>query len=101
MGHDFRRAAAGVGIQDRRIRAHARTFPRADLAERGGEPLPDDAKAGRPHRLVHLEEPPGKPWLPLVPEDTGAGYLAPTVHHHAHFRVWQRKGYDMNIVAPR
>ena len=23
--------------------------------------------------------------------------LAPTVHHHAHFRVWQRKSYDMNI----
>jgi len=23
--------------------------------------------------------------------------LPPTVHHHAHFRVWQRKFYDMNI----
>jgi len=23
--------------------------------------------------------------------------LPPTVHHHAHFRVWQRRGYDMNI----
>jgi putative transposase len=23
--------------------------------------------------------------------------LPPTVHHHAHFRVWQRKSYDMNI----
>jgi len=23
--------------------------------------------------------------------------LPATVHHHAHFRLWQRKGYDMNI----
>jgi hypothetical protein len=23
--------------------------------------------------------------------------LPPTVHHHAHYCVWQRKGYDMNI----
>jgi REP element-mobilizing transposase RayT len=22
--------------------------------------------------------------------------LPPTTHHHAHLRVWQRKGYDMN-----
>ena len=27
--------------------------------------------------------------------------LPPTVHHHAHFRVWERKGYDMNIWTPR
>jgi putative transposase len=27
--------------------------------------------------------------------------LPPTVHHHAHFRVWQRKGYDMNIWTPK
>ncbi len=27
--------------------------------------------------------------------------LPPTVHHHAHFRVWQRRGYDMNIWSPK
>ena len=27
--------------------------------------------------------------------------LPPTVHHHAHFRVWQRRGYDMNIWTPK
>jgi putative transposase len=27
--------------------------------------------------------------------------LPPTVHHHAHFRVWQRGGYDLNIWSPR
>ena len=27
--------------------------------------------------------------------------LPPTVHHHAHFRLWQRKGYDMNIWTPK
>ncbi len=27
--------------------------------------------------------------------------LPSTVHHHAHFRVWQRGGYDMNIWSPR
>jgi putative transposase len=27
--------------------------------------------------------------------------LPPSVHHHAHFRVWQRRFYDMNILSPR
>ena len=27
--------------------------------------------------------------------------LPPTVHHHAHFRVWQRRFYDMNIWTPK
>jgi putative transposase len=27
--------------------------------------------------------------------------LPPTVHHHAHFRVWGRKFYDMNIWSPK
>jgi putative transposase len=27
--------------------------------------------------------------------------LPPTVHHHAHFRIWQRKGYDMNMWTPK
>jgi hypothetical protein len=26
--------------------------------------------------------------------------LPPTVHHHAHFRVWQRRFYYMNIWTP-
>jgi REP element-mobilizing transposase RayT len=24
-----------------------------------------------------------------------------TVHHHAHYRVWQRGGYDMNIWSDK
>ena len=27
--------------------------------------------------------------------------LPPTVRHHAHFRVWQRRFYDMNIWGPK
>jgi putative transposase len=27
--------------------------------------------------------------------------LAATVHHHGHFRVWQRGGYDLNVWSPR
>ncbi|HLY60846.1 MAG TPA: transposase [Terriglobia bacterium] len=27
--------------------------------------------------------------------------LPPAVHHHAHFRVWQRGGYDLNIWSPK
>ena len=27
--------------------------------------------------------------------------LPPSVHHHARFRVWQRKFYDMNIWSPK
>jgi hypothetical protein len=27
--------------------------------------------------------------------------LAATIHRHAHFRVWQRKIYDMNIWSPK
>ena len=27
--------------------------------------------------------------------------LPPTIHHHAHSRVWQRGGYDMNIWSER
>ena len=27
--------------------------------------------------------------------------LPPSVHHHAHFRVWQRGGYDLNIWSPK
>jgi putative transposase len=27
--------------------------------------------------------------------------LPPTVHHHAHYRVWNRRGYDMNIWSEK
>ncbi len=27
--------------------------------------------------------------------------LPSTVHHHAHFRVWQRGGYDVNIWSSK
>jgi len=27
--------------------------------------------------------------------------LPPTVHHHAHYRVWNWRGYDMNIWTPK
>jgi hypothetical protein len=27
--------------------------------------------------------------------------LPPTVHHHAHYRVWNRRGYDMNIGSEK
>jgi putative transposase len=27
--------------------------------------------------------------------------LPSTVHHHAHFRVWQRTGYDINIWSAK
>ena len=27
--------------------------------------------------------------------------LPPTVHHHAHYQVWQRGGYDMNIWSEK
>jgi len=27
--------------------------------------------------------------------------LPVTVHHHAHFRVWQRGGYDLNVWSPK
>jgi REP element-mobilizing transposase RayT len=27
--------------------------------------------------------------------------LPPTMHHHAHYRVWQRGGYDMNVWSEK
>ena len=27
--------------------------------------------------------------------------LPATVHHHAHYRVWNRRGYDMNIWSEK
>jgi len=48
--------------------------------------------------------------LKTLKENTGHGWcrkmlatvaLSPSVHHHAHFRVWQRRFYDMNIWTPK
>jgi putative transposase len=44
--------------------------------------------------LKNLREDPGFPWCRKM---LARVTLPATVHHHAHFRVWQRKGYDMNI----
>ena len=44
--------------------------------------------------LKNLRENLSFPWCRKMLERVT---LPPTVHHHAHFRVWQRKGYDMNI----
>jgi hypothetical protein len=27
--------------------------------------------------------------------------LPTTVHHHAHFRFWQRRDYDLNVWSPK
>jgi REP element-mobilizing transposase RayT len=44
--------------------------------------------------LKNLRENLGFPWCQKM---LARVTLPPTVHHHAHFRVWQRKFYDMNI----
>jgi len=44
--------------------------------------------------LRNLRENLGFPWCQKM---LARVTLPPTVHHHAHFRVWQRKFYDMNI----
>jgi putative transposase len=44
--------------------------------------------------LKNLRENLGFPWCQKM---LARVTLPATVHHHAHFRVWQRKGYDMNI----
>ena len=36
-----------------------------------------------------------------MPEDAGPFQLPPTVHHHAHHRVWQRRFYDFNVWSDR
>jgi putative transposase len=44
--------------------------------------------------LKNLEQNLGHAWCRKML----AGVTLPaTVHHHAHFRVWQRKGFDMNV----
>jgi len=44
--------------------------------------------------LKNLQENLGLPWRRRMLVRVT---LPPTVHHHAHFRVWQGKSYDMNI----
>ena len=44
--------------------------------------------------LKNLRENLGFPWCRRMLVRVS---LPPTVHHHAHFWVWQRKSYDMNI----
>jgi len=48
--------------------------------------------------LKNLRENPDFPWCRRMLVRVT---LPATVHHHAHFRVWQRKGYDMNIWAAK
>jgi len=48
--------------------------------------------------LKDLRENLGFPWCRRM---LARVKLPATVHHHAHFRVWQRKGYDMNIWRAR
>jgi len=48
--------------------------------------------------LKSLREKPGHPWCQKMLAQVT---LPATVHHHAHFRVWQRKFYDMNIWSPK
>jgi len=44
--------------------------------------------------LKNLRRNLGFPWCVRI---LSALKLPPTVHHHAHYRVWQRSGYEMNI----
>ena len=48
--------------------------------------------------LKNLKENPKHRWCRKM---LGHVQLPTTVHHHAHFRVWQRGGYDMNIWSPK
>jgi len=97
MGCDLRRAAAGIGIQDRRVRAYARAFPRAPLPSTEANPSQIMQKLEDRTALFilrNLRENLGFPWCQKM---LARVTLPVTVHHHAHFRVWQRKFYDMNI----
>jgi REP-associated tyrosine transposase len=48
--------------------------------------------------LKNLKENANYPWCRKMLEGVR---LPPTVHHHAHFRVWQRGGYDLNVWSPK
>jgi len=39
--------------------------------------------------------------FPWVPKMLKQFELPATVHHHAHYRVWQKRGYDMNIWSEK
>ena len=48
--------------------------------------------------LKNFHENPLHPWCQkMLAQFT----LPPAVHHHAQFRVWHRKGYDMNIWSAK
>ena len=101
MGCDFRRVGAGIEIPNPGIRSHAGTFPRAHLAGGGGEPSQIMQKLEDRTALFilkNLRENLGYPWCQKM---LAWVTLPPTVHHHAHFRVWGRKFYDMNIWSPK
>jgi REP-associated tyrosine transposase len=48
--------------------------------------------------LKTLKQNPEHPWCQKM---LGRVRLPPTVHHHAHSRVWQRRGYDLNVWSPK
>ena len=48
--------------------------------------------------LKNLKENAMQPWCRKMLDRLR---LPETVHHHAHFRVWQRGGYDLNVWSPK
>ena len=48
--------------------------------------------------LKHLKGNATHPWCRKVLDQVR---LPATVHHHAHFRVWQRRGYDLNVWSSK
>jgi putative transposase len=48
--------------------------------------------------LRNLRENSAFPWCQKILKQFE---LPPTVHHHAHYRVWNRRGYDMNIWSEK
>jgi putative transposase len=52
-------------------------------------------------RQLHTTHPAAQRCSAVVPKNADPVRAAPTVHHHAHRRVWQRGGYDMNIWSEK
>ena len=48
--------------------------------------------------LKNLKENATHPWCRKMLDQVR---LPATVHHHARFRVWQRRGYDLNVWSPK
>ncbi|TAM81590.1 MAG: hypothetical protein EPN47_12645 [Acidobacteria bacterium] len=48
--------------------------------------------------LKNLKENPTHRWCRKMLKQVG---LPASVHHHAHFRVWQRRGYDLNVWSSK